>query len=122
MANHGVVTYGPDLLTAFLRMETTEHFARVSLVTELLGKQNAAFGARCRKTGHGAHPLRRGRNRRRPTAIAVRNRSEAAERTERITLSTAELEALIDEAIQQDRARANVEPAATLSETSGARP
>ena len=40
MANHGVVTYGPDLLTAFLRMETTEHFARVALVTELLGKQN----------------------------------------------------------------------------------
>ena len=39
MANHGVVTYGPDLLTAWFRMETTEHFARVSLVTELLGKQ-----------------------------------------------------------------------------------
>src|SRR5712692_6707659 len=39
MANHGVVTYGPDLLTAFFRMETVEHFARVSLVTELLGKQ-----------------------------------------------------------------------------------
>src|ERR1700733_10798138 len=39
MANHGVVTYGPDLLTAFLRMETSEHFARVALVTELLGKQ-----------------------------------------------------------------------------------
>src|ERR1700693_3719150 len=40
LANHGVVTYGPDLLTAFFRMETTEHFARVALVTELLGKQN----------------------------------------------------------------------------------
>ncbi len=39
MANHGVVTYGPDLLTAFFRMETTEHFAHVALVTELLGKQ-----------------------------------------------------------------------------------
>ena len=39
MANHGVVTYGQDLLTAFFRMETIEHFARVSLVTELLGKQ-----------------------------------------------------------------------------------
>jgi L-fuculose-phosphate aldolase len=39
MANHGVVTYGPDLLTAFFRMETTEHFARVALVTEMLGKQ-----------------------------------------------------------------------------------
>src|SRR5271155_847941 len=39
MANHGVVTCGPDLLTAFFRMETTEHFARVALVSELLGKQ-----------------------------------------------------------------------------------
>ena len=39
MANHGVVTCGPDLLTAFFRMETVEHFARVSVVTELLGKQ-----------------------------------------------------------------------------------
>jgi len=39
MANHGVVTYGQDLLTAFFRMETTEHFARVSLVTALLAKQ-----------------------------------------------------------------------------------
>jgi L-fuculose-phosphate aldolase len=40
MANHGVVTYGPDLLTAFFRMETVEHFAHVSLVTELLGKKS----------------------------------------------------------------------------------
>jgi len=39
MANHGVVTCGPDLLTAFLRVETTEHFARVSLVAQLLGRQ-----------------------------------------------------------------------------------
>ena len=39
LANHGAVTYGPDLLTAFFRMETVEHFAQVSLVTHLLGKQ-----------------------------------------------------------------------------------
>jgi L-fuculose-phosphate aldolase len=39
LANHGVVTYGADLLTAFFRMETVEHVALVSLVTELLGKQ-----------------------------------------------------------------------------------
>ena len=44
MANHGVVTYGPDLLTAFFRMETTEHFAQVSLVTERLGKQVVLSG------------------------------------------------------------------------------
>jgi L-fuculose-phosphate aldolase len=40
LANHGAVTYGPDLLTAVFRMETVEHFAQVSLVTQLLGKQN----------------------------------------------------------------------------------
>ncbi len=45
MANHGVVTYGPDLLTAFFRMETVEHFAQVSLVTELLGKQALLSGS-----------------------------------------------------------------------------
>jgi len=39
LANHGGVTYGPDLLTAFFRMETVEHVAMVSLVTQLLGKQ-----------------------------------------------------------------------------------
>ena len=39
MANHGVVTYGPDLLRAYFKMETVEHFAKVSLVTEQLGRQ-----------------------------------------------------------------------------------
>lgn len=39
MANHGVVTYGVDLLTAYMNMETVEHFAKIALVTHLLGKQ-----------------------------------------------------------------------------------
>ena len=39
MANHGVVTYGSDLMNAYFRMETVEHFARISLVTELIGRQ-----------------------------------------------------------------------------------
>jgi L-fuculose-phosphate aldolase len=58
MANHGVVTYGPDLLAAFFRMETVEHVAQVSLVTQLLGKQtvlsdgdvNKLLAARARHT------------------------------------------------------------------------
>ncbi len=37
MANHGSVCYGPDLYKAFFKMETVEHFARISLVAELLG-------------------------------------------------------------------------------------
>ncbi len=37
MANHGVVTYGADLLTAYMRIETVEHFAKISLVAHQLG-------------------------------------------------------------------------------------
>ena len=39
MANHGVVTCGKDLLNAYMNMETVEHFAKIALVTHLLGKQ-----------------------------------------------------------------------------------
>ncbi|HEU5402887.1 MAG TPA: class II aldolase/adducin family protein [Terriglobales bacterium] len=39
MANHGVVTYGSDLQSAYMKMETVEHFAQITLVTHLLGKQ-----------------------------------------------------------------------------------
>lgn len=37
LANHGAVTCGPDLRTAFFRMETVEHSAKVTLVAELAG-------------------------------------------------------------------------------------
>ncbi len=40
LANHGVVTVGPDLFSAFHRMDLVEHYARVMLVTELVGKQS----------------------------------------------------------------------------------
>lgn len=39
MANHGVVTYGEDLPTAYMNMETVEHYAKIALVTHMLGKQ-----------------------------------------------------------------------------------
>lgn len=37
MANHGAVTFGHDLLEAFLRMETLEHLAHIELVAYQLG-------------------------------------------------------------------------------------
>jgi L-fuculose-phosphate aldolase len=37
LENHGVVTCGPDLITAYQHMETVEHFARVMLTAESLG-------------------------------------------------------------------------------------
>jgi L-fuculose-phosphate aldolase len=39
MANHGVVTYGDNLLAAYMNMETVEHYAKIALVTHMLGKQ-----------------------------------------------------------------------------------
>ncbi|MEW5975117.1 MAG: class II aldolase/adducin family protein [Acidobacteriota bacterium] len=39
LANHGVVTYGADVFQAHGKMETVEHFARISLVARILGKE-----------------------------------------------------------------------------------
>jgi len=37
MANHGAVTYGKTVLEAFMKMETVEHFAHISLIVDQLG-------------------------------------------------------------------------------------
>ncbi len=39
MANHGVVTYAEDVMRAYFKMETVEHFAKIALVTHQLGRQ-----------------------------------------------------------------------------------
>ena len=38
LANHGAVTCGPDLLTAFFRIEVVEHFAKITLAARLAGE------------------------------------------------------------------------------------
>ena len=40
LANHGAITMGSDLQKAFFRMEILEHFAKISLLTRILGKQS----------------------------------------------------------------------------------
>jgi L-fuculose-phosphate aldolase len=40
MQNHGAVTVGSDLWEAYYRMETLEHFATITLVTKILGRQS----------------------------------------------------------------------------------
>src|SRR5438067_1983220 len=40
LANHGALTVGPDLFSAYYKMETIEHFAKISLVARLLGREN----------------------------------------------------------------------------------
>lgn len=38
LANHGAVTWGPDLATARIRMESLEHSARILLAARVLGR------------------------------------------------------------------------------------
>ncbi len=89
MANHGVVTYGADLLTAYMRMETVEHFARISLVTQLLGGPNLLSREEVEKLGEARALLRR----------------HGAEGRDRFWVSREELEALIDEAVKSAKVR-----------------
>lgn len=38
LANHGAVAYGPDLEMAYARMETLEHFAKITLIARIVGQ------------------------------------------------------------------------------------
>jgi L-fuculose-phosphate aldolase len=40
LANHGALTVGADLYGAYYKMETIEHFAKISLVARMLGREN----------------------------------------------------------------------------------
>jgi L-fuculose-phosphate aldolase len=127
LANHGVVTCGPDLLTAFFRMETVEHFAQVSLTTEILGKQVLLSGrdvekllvARARYGTTTASTVKPGcpvtsddAGSSNAGACADGNGARSAGRTSRdsegrpehISITRQELEALIEEAVRKDRA------------------
>jgi L-fuculose-phosphate aldolase len=98
MANHGVVTYGHDLLSAFFRMETTEHFARVTLVTELIGKQVLLSSGDVEKLL--AARARYGLQTAASVGADCPVTSDSAG-TERITLTRRELESLVDEEVQK---------------------
>jgi L-fuculose-phosphate aldolase len=40
LANHGALTVAPDVFAAYYKMETIEHFARISLVARQLGREH----------------------------------------------------------------------------------
>jgi len=40
LANHGALALGTDLFGAYYKMETIEHFARISLVARMLGREH----------------------------------------------------------------------------------
>jgi L-fuculose-phosphate aldolase len=40
LANHGALALGKDLFAAYYKMETIEHFAKISLVARMLGREH----------------------------------------------------------------------------------
>ncbi len=102
LANHGAVTCGPDLLTAFFRMETIEHFAKITLAAEMAGTPTLLssrevaklIAARTRyfvvpPPGGGAE-----------LPVTCDSGESAG-----VRLTRNELDALIDEAVRKDRSR-----------------
>jgi L-fuculose-phosphate aldolase len=103
LASHGAVTCGPDLLTAYFRLETIEHFAKITLAAEMAGNPTLLSGREVAKL------------------VAARSRyfvtpppgggadlpvtSDANEGGDHVRLTRGELDNLIDEAIRKDRAR-----------------
>jgi hypothetical protein len=84
-------------------METVEHFAQVSLVTELLGKQVLLSGRDVEKLL--AARVRYGTTTAAPVSSNCPVTSDSAGGgSDRISVTRAELEALIEEAVRKDRA------------------
>lgn len=104
LANHGAVTCGPDLITAFYRMEIVEHFAKIMQATRLAGEpqllstREVAKLMAARARYHVTPPPGGG-------AELPETCDNGESSTEEITLTRSELDALVDEAVRKDRAR-----------------
>lgn len=114
MANHGVVTYGADLLTAFMRMETVELFAKISLVSHMLGgpkllsreEVDKLAEARERYFGGQGAPVAPLTECCPVTSEPIHSCGCDLHRAEdRLTLTRTELEAMIDEAVKSGKVR-----------------
>ena len=68
MANHGVVTFGSSLESAYMKMETVEHFAKISLVTHLLGNAQPLGAKEVEKLNEVRHRYKSSVSSRKPAA------------------------------------------------------
>lgn len=101
LSNHGAVTYGTDLESAYFKMEILEHFAKINILTRILGRQtllsreavDKLFDVR-EKYGISAPDFRQ-----------VGCPVTAEEKTETIVVSQSELENLIERALIEIAAR-----------------
>ncbi len=99
MANHGAVCYGTDVYEAYFRMETVEHFARITFVAEMLGGAKVLPREEVRK-------LFESRGRYGVTSRAAMEpgnpvvAEDVQPATERFEITRAELLSIIDEALR----------------------
>jgi L-fuculose-phosphate aldolase len=98
MGNHGVVSYGEDVYKAFFRMETVEHYAKISVVTELLGGPQVLPETEVRKllesrTRYGVKAASAGE-------IGCPLAAESVAKGDKIWVTREELIAMIDEALR----------------------
>jgi L-fuculose-phosphate aldolase len=104
LANHGAVTCGPDLITAFFRLETVEHFAKITLAARLAGEPQLLSTREVAKL-----MAARARYNVTPPPGGGAELPETSDRgvnsTDEVTLTRSELDALVDEAVRKDRAR-----------------
>ncbi len=70
MANHGVVTFGSSLESAYMKMETVEHFAKIALVAHLLGQAQPLGEKEVEKLNEVRHRYKNSAPARRPSATA----------------------------------------------------
>lgn len=103
LANRGVVTCGPDLATAFIRLEVLEHFAKTVLNTRLIGRPRPS------STRGLAEPMALHSASQMPappgSGAELQETCKKGENgSDKITVTRKELDALVDQAVRKDRA------------------
>ncbi len=99
MANHGAVSYGEDVFQAYHRMETVEHFARITLVAELLGGPKVLPRVEVQKLFDSRARYRvKSRNRFEPGAPLTAE--DMPDPNEKIEITRQQLLSIIDEALK----------------------
>jgi L-fuculose-phosphate aldolase len=101
MANHGAVCYGADVFSAYFKMETVEHYARIALVAELLGGPTVLPREEVRKlldsrTRYGVKAMVSGE----PGCPVSAEEVGGGSGGEKITVTRDELVALVEEALR----------------------
>ena len=100
LANHGAVAYAEDVYKAFYRMDTVEHFAKITLAAEMLGGARALPRVEIQKLfeARQRYGLNGSRNRYEPGWPL--SAEDIPEKAEKIEVTREQLLAIIDEALR----------------------